>query len=325
MPLDAEAIEDRVDLDRVDVPGTLRQRDGDIVAAPRPDDEHVPQWIVRDAIVGHEAERLVRLHERHGHDPLMGSAVDLDADASLRVGRGDRDPLVRGPIGPGRERQHAEDDQDHGQGSEVPSPARLGHEDEGDRDDPAPRERRGVDEREDRERDDAEDAAEDVEAVGLEALEPANTRATPPAIAAITRKESTKITDRESHLGSAGHPKPPTTWSTPSTRPPCTGKTARNTTNASEPQRGESEQIASAVGAEEPHAHAQEARQQDEVREERDVDVVRAGPSDEPQLHEQHQEAQDDEPDVRPPGERRVDGLCHQRLSGSISRPNDGK
>ena len=59
-----------------------------------------------------------------------------------------------------------------------------------------------------------------------------NTRATPPAIAAITENESTNMTDSEIHFGNAGHPKAPTTRSSPSTGPPCTGNSKMNTNNA---------------------------------------------------------------------------------------------
>ena len=115
------------------------------------------------------------------------------------------------------------------------------------------------------------------------------------------------MTDSEIHFGNAGHPKAPTTRSSPSTGPPCTGNSKMNTNNAARASRGQPEQVEAVVGPQEPHADPQETGQQDEVREEGEIDVVGAGPPDQPELHEQHEEAQHDQADLGGPGDRALD------------------
>ena len=63
-----------------------------------------------------------------------------------------------------------------------------------------------------------------------------------------------------------------------------------------EEHRRPRQQLRPAPHAEEPDADAEEARQEDQVRQERHVDVVGADPSDQGKLEEQHDEAECPEP-----------------------------
>ena len=68
--------------------------------------------------------------------------------------------------------------------------------------------------------------------------------------------------------------------------------------------RGEAKEIATGVGPQESEPDAQEAGQQDEVGEIREVEDIRADPSDESQLEKEHQEAERNQPDARSFGRR---------------------
>ena len=59
--------------------------------------------------------------------------------------------------------------------------------------------------------------------------------------------------------------------------------------------RGPGEEVHPGPGPQEPDADAEEAAQQDEVGEVRQVDDQRAGPADQGQLDKEHQEAQHEE------------------------------
>src|SRR5207248_4735829 len=63
--------------------------------------------------------------------------------------------------------------------------------------------------------------------------------------------------------------------------------------------RGEAKQIATGVGPQESETDAEKTRQQDEVGEIREVEDIRADPSDESQLEKEHQEAERHQPDLR--------------------------
>ena len=95
------------------------------------------------------------------------------------------------------------------------------------------------------------------------------------------------------------------------------GDNRMNATNSGEHDRGEREQRpAAAAGPQEPEADAEEAAEQHEVGEVRQVDDVRARPADERQLHEQHQEAEQDQP--RPIADQPLRSASAGRVGSSI-------
>ena len=59
----AQPIEERVDLDGVDVSGSSRQSDRNVIAAAGPDDQHVVERVARCMPVRLEPEGLDRLHD----------------------------------------------------------------------------------------------------------------------------------------------------------------------------------------------------------------------------------------------------------------------
>src|SRR5262249_13595185 len=67
--------EQRVDLDRVDVPGSLGEGDRDVVPVPGPDDQDVAQAGAGDVLVGQEEELLIRVYRGERMNSLMGNVV----------------------------------------------------------------------------------------------------------------------------------------------------------------------------------------------------------------------------------------------------------
>jgi hypothetical protein len=65
-------------------------------------------------------------------------------------------------------------------------------------------------------------------------------------------------------------------------------------------ERRDADPPAPSPGFQEAHPYSEEARQQYEVRQELQIDVVGSRPPDQRQLEEQHQEAGADEPGTRP-------------------------
>ena len=83
MPLDADLLELGIDLDRVDVPGAMRERDRRIRAAARADDQNVRVRPVREPPIDLPIELLdARLAERV--ECLVGNAVDRDVGQAAR-------------------------------------------------------------------------------------------------------------------------------------------------------------------------------------------------------------------------------------------------
>ncbi len=172
MPVAADLHQGRVDLDRVDLLRALAQRDRDVVAGARADDEHA---VVRPGIrVGVEVERRVLgdLLDRGGG--LQRGVVDVDAHVAARRPVG-ADLVVRRPLVGAQERlqpQHHHGDRDAGRGQPAPRPhPRPEQHDEHHGREHRPGERRHPQERQPGEGDDAEQRAADVEAVGVERLE----------------------------------------------------------------------------------------------------------------------------------------------------------
>ena len=173
MPVAPDLHQGRVDLDRVDPLGPLAQRDGDVVAGARADDEHV---VVGPGIrVREEVERRVlgdlrrptpwsaagccsRRCARCRRTPSRcGSCSRATTGRSRRTTRGPSTTTVTAMPAAGSQRH----DRTRG-----PRSRRNDH--GGQR---CPRERRHPQERQPGEGDDAEQRAADVEAVGVERLE----------------------------------------------------------------------------------------------------------------------------------------------------------
>ncbi len=167
VPLLADLVDPRIDLDGVDVLRALRQREGDVGARTGPDDEHVPERVVADALVRKEVVRVDLDALRDGHHSLMGNAVHVDAREVAVDPR--RDLVVRRPGDAGREaleEQH-DDQRDRSAANEHGRLRSEQHERE-DGHDGTPRDRRRAKEREHGERRDAEQAADQVPPIGLE-------------------------------------------------------------------------------------------------------------------------------------------------------------
>ena len=84
--------EHRVDLDRVDMPGSLGEGDRDIVPVPGPDDQDVAQARAGDVLVGQEVELLVPPYRRERVDSLVGNVVRGDEQYGIPV------PLMQGQL-----------------------------------------------------------------------------------------------------------------------------------------------------------------------------------------------------------------------------------
>jgi len=67
--------EQRVDLDRVDMPGSLGEGDRDVVPVPGPDDQDVAQARASDVLVGEEIELLITVYRGQRMNSLIGNVV----------------------------------------------------------------------------------------------------------------------------------------------------------------------------------------------------------------------------------------------------------
>jgi hypothetical protein len=105
----------------------------------------------------------------------------------------------------------------------------------------------------------------------------------------MIRKARRKTTASESHFGIAGHPKPTTLH----------GEDGEEQDEHRQQAGDVSEEVALRARTEEPDPHAEEAREQHEVREEGEVEDVGAAPADQPELDEEHQEAEEHEANGR--------------------------
>ena len=110
---DADLLDTRIDLDRVDALSATRERERHIGACSRADDQHVAQGIVGSPLVGLAVERL-ELQALFGiEDVLVRDAIDLDR----RVGRGRSIGVVLGRHlvvrRPGDARREGLDDEEH--------------------------------------------------------------------------------------------------------------------------------------------------------------------------------------------------------------------
>ena len=293
-----ESVQQGIDLDGIDVPGAPRERDRDVVPTPRPDDQHVGQRVVRRMPVRLEPERLGRLHDVERHDPLVRPAVHADRHASVIRRRPRRDAVVGRPSGLRGERQDPEDDQ---RGSEHPHlrDAWSNHDHEDPGGDHAPDERRRLQEGEHGERGDPEDAPQDVPPIRLERFE-AHEDTTDAFGDRGHDQEHEQEDDAEREpLGQGRPPEGADELQATCDAPSLDREDGEEQDERGEQEREPPEQIASRPGAEEPDPDAEEAREQHEIREEREVDDVGAAPSDQPELDEEHQEAQQEQPNDR--------------------------
>ena len=145
-----------------------------------------------------------------------------------------------------------------------------------------------------------------------------NARPTPSAIAAMIRNDRTKTTPSESHLGAPAIRSRRRTAARPP--PAATHREDGQERDERQEQHGhEPEQVAGGARAQEADAHAEEARQQHEVGEEREINDLRAAPPDQTQLDEQHQEAEEDQVG-RGRRDRRGSGCVRRRSSSTIPR-----
>ena len=163
-----------VDLDRVDVPGALRERGGHVVPGAGADDENVVEVARPQVAVGEEVEGqdlAQRVDGVHGlvrdvvgrHDQHTVGVLGLER-GDLVVGR----PVVERRGGLNRQQG------DHRQHRRSLQPAKVAaqRDDHPDADDQAPHHGRKTQERQQGEDRDPADAADDVEAVGLDATVP---------------------------------------------------------------------------------------------------------------------------------------------------------
>ncbi len=304
--LRAEALQRRVDLDRVDVRRALRQRDGDIGARAGADDQH-PSGLAFDHVVrldvvrlgchsgGHRRELLVR-DAVHRHGPLR-------AAASVRTARR-RHLVVRRPevtrvVTQRVQEQHCQCDGERDRDADCLAPEQ---DDEQDGDDAEPHERRRIDHRQHRERRDAGETAEQVEAVGLEPLQFAEAAADDLGRTGGDRR------DRQEHAGQYDPDR--RTGGADVREEHDLRRFAIDGDRVRADEADQAEQHDQRVvglrpvgqilarGSQEPEADAEKRPQQDEVREVREVHEVGAEPPDQAQLDEEHERTGEDEPDA---------------------------
>ena len=305
-----------VDLDGIDMLRSHGQRLGHVVAAAGPDHEHIGR---RSGIGPTLIDRAIDGGVAVGLEPVR-DAVDEHADA-LRTHDRPGGLVVRGPdhvalarldterAEDGEERQHHE-----GQLRPLLRADRPQHHDGGHR---APHDGLGTEEGERGEADDADDRTDEVELIGVEVLELGERTGHAVADAGeddrgddedgrehelARRTIGLELTSEEDEIGADGlqgdrHE-------------------VHEQHERAEGQRGEAQQAErGTAGPQEPQTDAQERAEQHDVREEREVDHAATEPADQRQLHEQHQEGEDDQPDAQRPRRRPV-GLGSGRFSG---------
>ena len=304
--LRTEALQRRVDLDRVDVRRTLRQRDRDIGARPRSDDQH-PSGLALDHVVRLEVVGLLGHAGGHRRQPLVRDAVHRHRPrgaAATVVAAGRRDLVVRRPevtlvVAQRVEEQHGQRDcERHRHADRLAS--QQHDEDHGD--DAEPHQRRRADHRQQRERDDAGQAAEQVEAVGLEARQLAEAAAHDlgrPGGDRGDRQEDAGQHDPDRRTGRAdvGEEHQLRRLAVDGDR---IGAHEADQTEQHDQRVVRLRPVGQVVTrrAQEPETDAEERTQEDEVREVREVYEVRAEPADQAQLDEQHERARQNEPDA---------------------------
>ena len=177
----------------------------------------------------------------------------------------------------------------------LPAPAEEHHQDE--RRDCAPTDRRQLEERQHREDDNPRDRAEDVEPVSLERCEA-------PELLCNAVTDRRHHGDGEEKRRAEAHPARQRRPAEGAAR--CSGleldvgrEEQHEADGESEHDRRPPEEIGAAIGAQEAEPDPEEAPEQHEVRQVREMDVVGRGPADQRKLDEEHQETETDEPHPR--------------------------
>src|SRR5438034_11783621 len=79
MAADAYALDDGINLDRVDTADAVAQRMGDVITGPRADDEHILEWRTAGDSFELVNQRILRPGGVERHHLLMPAIVDEDA------------------------------------------------------------------------------------------------------------------------------------------------------------------------------------------------------------------------------------------------------
>ena len=305
-----------VDFHGIDVPGAEPQRDRDIIASPRADDEdvvgrgaHARVW---DAIDGHDVELPAG-----GLDRLVGDAVHQQRDRARRLGD-QADLVVRRPAIGCHNGLQAEDGQHYRQRRHLPEGAApVDEHEQPDGDHRAPYDRWRLEESKQREGHDAGQAAEDVEAICLEWRKlPERARHT----LTYQRHHAGHAQEEEGKRDKGGQPRARSQGAEEDEFR--AGPIDFDREEPDKPDergqgdRREAKQIATAVGSQESKTDAEETGQQDEVGEIGEVKDVRPDPSNESQLEKEHQKTERYQP------EPRRFGRPPHRLKDQASRPS---
>ena len=298
----ADALEHRIDLDGVDRRGAFAQRDGDVVAVARTDDEHAT-GIAREVFVGPNVELLLQPLERQRR--LVRERVHADRRAAVLLGE-DAHPVVRRPRVAADEPadpEHGEERRrpDHAHGLAPQRPGTEGEEGRGQGESPPHRSR--SEERQRREADDAEQAPEDVEAVGLErreTFEPTGDLLGHEGHRRGDAEEDDRQRDPHRRRRKAEHGLVLEVGDAPHD-----AEHRHDGADRGEGQRRPAAEVRVVPDAQEADADPEEAREQHEVREQGDVDLEPGNPSDQRELGEEHHGARDHERGAGSEGEHR--------------------
>ena len=293
------------------MPRSVVEGHRDVVAAARAHHEHPVERPRGQMGVHVVVERLLGPQQSEWIHRLMAEPVHAQGDPP--VARLDRRDLVVGrPRVVCRERVRGEDQRHSGERGDLRGSDRpIEHEEESDTGEQDPYDRAHPEERQQAEPDDPGDAAEHVEPIGLQGIE-------------RPERPGDPLGDqRHDEGGSPEHQR--------QRHPHREGRQSRepaehgDITDARlldreqddeereerECDRREREEVSLRTRPEESDAHAEEAREQDEVGQIAEVDVVLGRPTDEDQFHEEHECAQHHEPDpalqrkLRHPGSAR--------------------
>ena len=290
MELDADGHQLRIDLHRVDRLGAIGERGCHIVAVACPDHEDARRWM-REAPV----DQLVVGVASGGDRSLMRDPVRIDegrraAVPNLQtiVGGPDR---VRGKCSDHEHREHRSDGDPlkHRRASVERNEERGDHE--------TPRDRAQAGEPDGREDHDPRDRTQDVKAIRIERGEPGE----PHGHAVRDRRH--RHSRRDEDEGEHQPDRQPVDLNAEIHQVPARAvdrcrEREHQTNEQGENDRSFSEEIRLLVGPKEPDPDAEEAAQQDEVGEIRKVDDIGAGPADQSQLNEEHQEGRQEQIDT---------------------------
>ena len=293
-----------IDLDGIDVFGTLVERLLHVIAAAGTDHEHVLGRCGRRSTF---VDRVVDGFLGLIHLEPMGDAVHEDADA-VGPEHGVARLVVRGPGHTGLRRldaegaEHGDERQAHQrQHPELPRTDRPEQDEGADR---APHDGLGADEGEDREDHDTDDAADEIELIGVEVGQLPEGAGDAVADAGQDRRHhdedgrqqhlarrpvGLELAAEEDQVGADGLQRD--------------GHEMHEQHEGTEHERREPQQgDLGATRPQETEPDPEERTEQHDVREVRQVDDTAAEPSDERQFHEQHEEREHHQPQPQCPG-----------------------